>query len=64
MKMSYNELLCSAASHQLKEDEVVFVGQGFPIFASMLAMKLGKKLHLVMEAGICPTSQPSPVVSR
>ncbi|MHA1785427.1 MAG: CoA-transferase subunit beta [Candidatus Helarchaeota archaeon] len=52
IKMSYNEILCSAASHQLKDGDVVFVGQGFPLFASMLAKKMGKKLHLVMEAGV------------
>ncbi|NHI91633.1 MAG: glutaconate CoA-transferase [Candidatus Lokiarchaeota archaeon] len=52
MMISYNEILCSAASHQLNENEVVFVGQGFPLYASMLAKKLGKKLYLVMEAGI------------
>ncbi|MHA1143852.1 MAG: CoA-transferase subunit beta [Candidatus Helarchaeota archaeon] len=52
VKTSYNEILCSAAAKQLKDGEVVFVGQGFPIFASMLAQRLGTKLHLVMEAGI------------
>jgi len=52
MRLNYNEILCSAAAEQLKDNEVVFVGQGFPIYASMLAKKLGKTLHLVMEAGI------------
>ena len=52
IRSSYNEILCAAASHQLKDNDVVFVGQGFPIYASMLAKKMGKKLHLVMEAGV------------
>lgn len=52
IRTSYDEILCCAAANELNDNDVVFVGQGFPIFASMLAQKMGKKLHLIMEAGI------------
>ena len=51
-KISYDEIMCSVASRELKDGETVFVGQGNPILAALLALKAGKKLTLVMEGGI------------
>lgn len=44
--------MCSVAARELKDGETVFVGQGNPILAALLALKAGKRLTLVMEGGV------------
>ncbi len=51
-RISYDEVMCSVASRELRDREVVFVGQGIPLLAALLAMKAGKRVTLVMEGGI------------
>jgi acyl CoA:acetate/3-ketoacid CoA transferase beta subunit len=48
-RISYDEIMCSVASREIKDGESVFVGQGNPILAALLALKAGKRLTLVME---------------
>ncbi|MHA1693982.1 MAG: CoA-transferase subunit beta [Candidatus Helarchaeota archaeon] len=52
IKLTYEEIMCSAASRELNDGDVVFVGQGYPILAALLAKKSGKNLTLIMEGGI------------
>jgi len=51
-KISYDEVMCSVASREIRDHEVVFVGQGIPLLAAMLALKAEKRVTLVMEGGI------------
>jgi glutaconate CoA-transferase subunit B len=52
LKLTYEEIMCSAAAKEVSEGDVVFVGQGYPILAALLAKKSGKDLVLIMEGGI------------
>jgi len=52
IKVTYEEIMCSAAARELRDGDVVFVGQGYPILAALLAKKSGKRLTLIMEGGI------------
>ncbi|MHA1229584.1 MAG: CoA-transferase subunit beta [Candidatus Helarchaeota archaeon] len=52
IKLSYEEIICSAAARELNDGDIVFVGQGYPILAALLAKKSGKNLTLIMEGGI------------
>ena len=52
IKLTYEEIICSAAAKELSEGDIVFVGQGYPILAALLAKKSGKNLTLIMEGGI------------
>ncbi|MHA1382408.1 MAG: CoA-transferase [Candidatus Helarchaeota archaeon] len=61
-KISYDEVMCSVASRELQDGETVFVGQGNPILAALLALKAGKKLTLVMEGGIIGFSPYRPPI--
>lgn len=51
-KISYDEIMCSVASREIKDHETVFVGQGIPLLAALLALRAGKQVTLVMEGGI------------
>jgi len=62
VKISYDEVMCSVASRELKDGETVFVGQGNPILAALLALKAEKKLTLVMEGGIIGFSPYRPPI--
>ena len=53
VRITIDEIMCSVAAREIKDGERVFVGQGYPILAAMLA----KKRHapnaiLVMEGGL------------
>ena len=53
VRVTIDEIMCSVAAREIKDGERVFVGQGYPILAAMLA----KKRHapnaiLVMEGGL------------
>ncbi|MBD3229251.1 MAG: hypothetical protein GF329_13795 [Candidatus Lokiarchaeota archaeon] len=52
IRLSYEEIICSAAARELSDGDIVFVGQGYPILAALLAKKAGKDLTLIMEGGI------------
>jgi len=53
IRVTLDEIMCSVAAKEIKDGERVFVGQGYPILAAMLA----KKRHapnslLIMEGGV------------
>jgi glutaconate CoA-transferase subunit B len=61
-RISYDEIMCSVASREIKDGESVFVGQGNPILAALLALKAGKRLTLVMEGGVIGFSPYRPPI--
>lgn len=61
-RISYDEIMCIVASREINDGETVFVGQGNPILAALLALRAGKRLTLVMEGGVIGFSPYRPPI--